>query len=173
MRVRVQVLLALLGAALECKSYPVPDVVTVAPTIGVLSVPIADATSPCDTAASGSSCFSTFYFHWLQSAGARAVILPVDADPATLDALLGSVNGVLFTGGSLENLTWSNPYMQTAQYIYSAVLAKNAAGTFFPLHGTCQGMQVLALLTSQDQSVLHYNAFDAEGLTIPLDITVR
>jgi len=158
-------------------SYPLPDPVNAAPTIGVLSVPMQQAGSPCDTetagAGAGSSCFTSFYFHWLQSTGARAVILPVDADLATLDALLDSVNGVLFTGGSLENLTWSNPYMVAAGHIYKRVLEKNGNGTFFPLHGTCQGFQVLMLLTSQDQSVLQYNAFDSEDLVMPLDISVR
>ena len=103
----------------------VPDKLNFFPTIGVLSVPLSAADAPCDTlaaragaaAAANSSCFTAFYFHWLQSAGARAVILPVDGDRATLDALLAGVNGVLFTGGSLENLTWSNPYMVTARYV--------------------------------------------------------
>jgi hypothetical protein len=169
-------LLLLLPARTHCGlTYPLPPAANAAPTIGVLSVPMAGAGSPCDTAASGagSSCFTAFYFHWLQAAGARAVILPVDAEPATLDALLDSVNGVLLTGGSLENLTWGSAYMVTAARIYSRVLEKNRNGTFFPLHGTCQGFQVLALLTSQDQGVVSYNAFDSEDLVIPLDISVR
>ena len=109
--------------------------------------------------------------HWVQSAGARAIILPVDANASTLDLLLDSVNGVLFTGGGVENLTWANPFMVTADYIYRKVLAKNDAGIFMPLHGTCQGMQVLALLTSRNQSVLSEYAFDSENMSLPLDIT--
>ena len=170
--------LLLLPARTSCGlSYPLPPATNPAPTIGVLSVPITDAGSPCDTAAPGStntsSCFTSFYFRWLQAAGARAVVLPVDADASTLDALLDSVNGVLFSGGSLENLSFSSAYMTAAAHIYSRVLQKNDNGTFFPLHGTCQGFQVLALLTSQDQGVMQYGAFDAEGLVIPLDISVR
>jgi gamma-glutamyl hydrolase len=162
---------ALAQLLLPSSSYPIPPATNNFPTIGILSVPN-PAGSPCDTATSTSaSCFATFYPQWVSAAGARAVILPVDAPLPVLDALLDSVNGVLLTGGSLENLTWTNPYMVTAQYIYTAVLRKNGNGTFFPLHGTCQGMQVLCLLTSQDQSVLSYGAYDAEGLVIPLDIS--
>jgi len=61
--------------------------------------------------------------------------------------------------------------MVTAKYILGRVLEKNQNGTFFPLHGTCQGMQVLSLLVAEDQGVLEYNSFDSEGLVIPLDIS--
>ena len=143
------------------------------PTIGVLSVPEQAGGTPCDTSTvgSGASCFTTFYMHWLQSAGARAIILPVGANTSTLDVLLDSVNGVLFTGGGVENFTFSNPFMATAQYIYARVLAKNDAGIFMPLHGTCQGMQVLATLTSRNESIVSMYAFDSENMSIPLDIT--
>jgi gamma-glutamyl hydrolase len=160
--------------ATAASSLVIPPQINNLPTIGVLSVPQADATA-CATLASsnstGVSCFTAFYFHWVQSVGARAIILPVDAPLAVLDSLLDSVNGVLFTGGSLENLTFDSPYMVTAAHVFKRVLEKNDAGTYFPLHGTCQGFQVLSLLVSQDQSVLAYNAFDSEGLVIPLDIS--
>lgn len=174
-------LLSLLPLASSHPRYALPPASNPAPTIGILGVPELDATV-CATLARGGGalpgggtnsmqCFTTFYMHWVQSAGARAVFLPVDADAPTLDALVDSVNGVLFTGGSLENLTWSTPYMVAAARVFDRVLARNRNGTFLPLHGTCQGMQVLSLLASRNQSVMSYNAFDAENLTIPLDIS--
>ena len=159
--------------------YALPPASNPAPSIGILGVPELDA-ADCATLAHGAlpgggaraaQCFTTFYMHWVQSAGARAVFLPVDVDGPTLDALVDSVNGVLFTGGSLENLTWSTPYMVAAARVFDRVLARNRNGTFLPLHGTCQGMQVLSLLASRNQSVMSYNAFDSENLTIPLDIS--
>jgi gamma-glutamyl-gamma-aminobutyrate hydrolase PuuD len=48
------------------------------------------------------ACFSAVYVKWIESAGARVAIIPYDADLDTIDALLGSVNGVLFTGGELH-----------------------------------------------------------------------
>jgi gamma-glutamyl hydrolase len=163
--------LLLTGSA--SKSRDLPPQVNDAPTIGILSVPVAQA-SPCQTRsilAGSLSCFTTFYMKWVESAGARAVIIPVDADEATVHALLDSVNGVLFTGGGLENLTFSSPYMVQAKRIYDVVLAKNTNGTYFPLHGTCQGFQVLSLLTSQNSSVMSYYAFDSEDLSLALDIS--
>jgi len=157
---------------LRGKSLPPPT--NLFPTIGVLSVPEQPGAAPCDTASptsGGASCFTTFYMHWVQSAGARAIILPVDANASTLDALLDSVNGVLFTGGGVEDFNFSSPFMRTAGYIYQRVLAKNDNGTFMPLHGTCQGMQVLAALTSRNASVVSMYAFDSENMSLPLDIT--
>lgn len=162
---------------------PPPPQVNYAPTIGILSVPIIDSGSPCATlnsaasVSSGSSatysCFSAFYSRWVESAGARAVILPMDAPLDVLDALLDSVNGVLLTGGSLEQagLAFDAPYMRAAAHVLDVVERKNANGTFFPLHGTCQGMQVLALLASRNASVLSYGVFDAEDASWPLAIS--
>lgn len=146
------------------------------PVIGVLTVPIDAPGSPCatlDAAGVSASCAQAFYVKWLESAGARVVFIPYDADDATLDALLGGVNGVLLTGGGLEaaGLAFDTPYMVAAAKLFDAVKAKNDAGVFFPLHGTCQGFQVLNLLASRNQSVVAYDAFDSEDLMLPLEIS--
>lgn len=147
-------------------SFSLPPVINPTPTIGILSVPISSDGSPCATLRSvggRSSCFASFYPKWIEQTGARAVFIPYDADNASLATILDSVNGVLFTGGELEDLAFDTPYMVTAAAIYAAALAKNDAGVFFPIHGTCQGFQVLALLASGNQSVMQYNAFDSEN----------
>lgn len=182
------------------------------PTIGILTMPLADAESACSTVAMKGgvplredfpvSCFSAFYSRWLWSAGSRAIILPYDlatSNQTEFDLLLDSLNGVLFTGGGLETLYWNNSYMMAAQRVYDTVLKKNDDGIFFPLHGTCQGMQVsvrwlgaapvrpvclitapahsfptaqvLSLLTSHNQSVLVEYAYDSENYSVPLDFT--
>ena len=165
------------------RGYAVPPEVNLSPTIGVLSVPIADAGSPCDVlgaraaaapaTAARTSCFTAFYARWVEAAGARAVLIPFDAAPDVLAALLDSVNGVLLTGGSLEaaGLAFDAPYMVAAAAVLAAAKRKNDAGLFFPIHGTCQGFQVLALLGARNASVLSYAAFDAENLALPLDIS--
>jgi len=152
-----------------------PPALNAFPTIGILSVPISSADSPCETeprwAANRSSCFTTFYIRWVESAGARAVLIPYDSPPAVLAALLDSVNGVLLTGGELEDLAFDTPYMVAAASVLAAARAKAAAGVFWPVHGSCQGMQVLSLLVAGDQAVLSKNAFDAENYSLPLDAT--
>lgn len=175
-------------AAAAAAAYPVPPVVTMEPTIGILSMPLNSTEAPCINAArrlgllrpDGSevraaagdqvtSCFTARYVKWLEAAGARVAVLPYNADQQEMDMLLSSVNGVLFTGGNLEDLALDTPYMRAAGYVYQRVLAANAAGTFLPLHGTCQGMQVLSILAAQDPSVIVDFEFLAENISLPLD----
>ena len=162
---------------------------TLEPVIGILSIPLDDAEQPCLTLAAAASarrrgtgapdplepsCFTAFYRQWVESAGARTVVIPYNANETVLNALFSSVNGVLFTGGGLEaGLAFNSTYMQTARRLLDLVVAANDAGDYVPLHGTCQGFQVLALLTSNNQSVLSRNAFDSENESLPLDITAE
>ena len=162
---------------LSSRGASLPPPVNAAPTIGILAVPLSGPDTPCETFSPGgggnSSCFATFYPRWVESAGARAVLIPYDLPLSTLDALLDSVNGVLLTGGGLEaaGLAFDAPYMVAAARVLDAARAKMAAGVFWPVHGSCQGMQVLALLAAQDPTVLSYGAFDAENLSLPLDVS--
>jgi hypothetical protein len=83
------------------------------PVMGILSLPSSECdslgssqrtvqeSSPLFQSPPGSSCFTSFYPQWLLSAGVRTAVIPFNADVDTLDMLLGSVNGVLFTGGEL------------------------------------------------------------------------
>lgn len=156
----------------------VPDQVNDRPIIAVLTVPLDESEGPCETIAMRAglpikagatiSCFTAPYARWIEAAGARVAFIPWNANFSTIDSIMDSVNGVLFTGGDIETLQFNNSYMQTAGYIYNKTLEKNDNGVFFPLHGTCQGMQVLSLLTSYNQSVLLEYAFTSENLTLPL-----
>ena len=168
MRSLIYALLATVVSGLRSNA-PLPPMVNNAPTIGILSVPMLSDGSPCASlrGADGSSpsCFKSFYPKWVENAGARAVFIPYDADAATLKNIMDSINGVLFTGGELEaaGLAWDAPYMVTAAAIFKAAKEKNDAGVFMPIHGTCQGFQVLSLLGSMNQSIMAYNVFDAEN----------
>ena len=61
--------------------------------------------------------------------------------------------------------------MQTANYLLNRVIKSNNDGVYFPLWGTCMGIQTLSVLVSQDPSVLLSNKFDTENLMLPLDFT--
>jgi gamma-glutamyl hydrolase len=165
--------LALLGMA----AAAVPPIVNERPIIGILTVPL-DAEEPCETVAArlgrlhdpAASCFVSLYPKWIEAAGGRAVYIPYNADHGTLDALLSSVNGVLFTGGGTL-LRFNSTYVQTAQYIFDAVLAANDRGVFTPLHGTCMGFQTISILAARNESVLQMYAFQSENASWPVDFT--
>ena len=52
----------------------------------------------------------------------------------------------------------------------AVTLAANEQNDHFPLWGTCMGLQTLLVLTS-DPDVLSSDAFDSEGLMLPLEIS--
>ena len=149
------------------------------PIIGILSVPLDSAEVPCATVnapphllreGTAPSCFSSFYVQWVESAGARAIVIPYNANHSTLDRLFASVNGLLFTGGGTD-LFFNGTYLQTADYLFQKVLAANRGGDFFPLHGTCMGMQTISILAARNESVLSLHAFNSENISWPLNFT--
>jgi gamma-glutamyl hydrolase len=145
------------------------------PIIGILT--LGPTNSECVSykgkqAASGEGgCFSAFYVKWIEQGGGRVVPIRYTSRSEDLDNLLKSINGVLFTGGELT-LTPNSTYYASANYIYNRVLEFNTQGDYFPLWGTCQGFQLLNILTSKNVSVLSVDEFDSDDLSLPLELTV-
>jgi gamma-glutamyl hydrolase len=144
------------------------------PVIGILSVPIDSTSEPCITSSRaqtpGASCFTSFYPKWIEAAGARAVVIPYNANATMLDRLFNAVNGILFTGGGAE-LFLNQTYVQTAMYLFDKVVASAAGPNPVALHGTCMGFQTLAIVASRNDSVLCRNCYSAENISWPLTLT--
>ena len=161
-------LLLLLLPACVCRA-------TERPVIGILAVPVDN--SDCDTLVhlahdGATSCFHSLYVKWLEAAGAQVAPLPFDLPPEKFDALVGSLNGALITGGDFAIKHLDSPYMKAASRLYEHSLAMHSAkGERWPLWGTCMGMQVLSVLGARDGSVLLSNAYHSEGLVLPLKLT--
>ena len=151
------------------------------PIIGVLTVPL--DVGGCVTYASmiestkdgvaPTSCFHNLYVQWIESAGARVVPIPYNKPINEIDDILIGLNGILFTGGDvvLQNLT--STYMKTAKYLLDQVKKINDNGEYFPLWGTCMGIQTISVLVAEDPSVLSLNKFDSENLMLPLNFTIH
>jgi gamma-glutamyl hydrolase len=60
-------------------------------------------------------------------------------------------------------------YYNNSKYLYDLILEANDAGDYFPVWGTCQGFEQLAMLASNNLSIL--NSFDAEDISLPLKFT--
>ncbi|KAF0687674.1 Aste57867_20658 [Aphanomyces stellatus] len=95
----------------------------------------------------GDEYIGASYIKWVESAGGRAVHIPYDASPDELRALLHNVNGVLFPGGG------GDPNA-AATFIYEYAMELNDNGTYFPIWGTCLGLEWLVQLTSKNASIL-------------------
>jgi gamma-glutamyl hydrolase len=140
------------------------------PIVGILSMPLSeyqyrdlDPTRIDD----GGSYFSDPYPQWIYSAGARVVPIQYDIPADDLYTLLGSINGVLFTGGDLS-LEFNTTYVQTAKRIFDEVIKFNDAGVHFPLWATCMGFQLVNALAADNYSVITHGIFDSEELDLPL-----
>lgn len=67
------------------------------------------------------------------------------------------INGIFFTGGSLDihidnpingsNLAY-NIYTFNSKIIFDIAIKMNKNGIYFPIWGTCQGMQLLSYIVN-------------------------
>jgi len=157
MRTLILVCLSLLFISSLCKE-------NLSPSIGIISIPFDDDDYP--SVSSAGSCIHEDYFQWIEQGGARAVPIPFDLEPTTLNRLLSSVNGVLFTGGGL-GLNFSSSYMHGVVQAWQTALSMK----HYPVWGTCMGFQLISILAANDSSVLTSGQFDSEGLPLALNFT--
>ena len=146
------------------------------PIVGVLTLPLDH--SECLSARTmlqhsgthATSCLSTLYVKWLESAGARVAPIRYDLPAIELRALLSSLNGALITGGEIDITSLASPYMQAAGTLYGYALERHAASEVWPLWGTCMGLQVLSILGAGSSDVLARRAYHT-NLLLPLSLT--
>merc|ERR1711934_735356 len=157
-----------MGLLLAAVLVPLALAAQSGPVIGILSNPTTD----CGTGdPRPGSCFNTLYVDWLQSAGARVTPILYDSSPEELDRAFASVNGILLTGGNINQTDFGSPYLKAARRLLSNTVAAALRGDWVPIWGTCQGFQLLLLLTADDPRILSRGMFDAEDLELPLNMT--
>ena len=101
----------------------------------------------------------------------RAVPIQFNSDQVTLANLFSYVNGVLFMGGATDIITSDTPYYRAAEYLYQLTLQANQQGDYIPMWGTCLGFEVLAIITSQNSSLMGNISFASDNVSLPLDFT--
>ena len=121
--------------------------------IGVLAAP--SETQP------GRDWLPASYIDWVQAAGAVAVPIPSGVawnttpanwvtyprspwDDATLDATFDAINGLLIPGGD----PWPQVSSPAFRRLYARAVAANQAGDYFPVWGTCAGMETMVALAA-------------------------
>jgi len=82
----------------------------------------------------------------LEAGGSRVIAIPYAANETTLTHLFNSINGLLFTGGSINidihvplpqrNETY-NLYTKNAAFMIDLAMKANDRGDYFPIWGTC------------------------------------
>ncbi|KAI5610278.1 gamma-glutamyl hydrolase precursor [Silurus asotus] len=92
------------------------------------------------------SYIAASYVKYLESAGARVVPVMINRTEEEYTILFKSLNGILFPGGEVSIL--SSGYAKAAAIFYKLALEANLKGDYFPVWGTCLGLEALTVLTS-------------------------
>ena len=80
--------------------------------------------------------------------------------------LFSSLNGLLLPGGSAP-LTGAGGYAEVGELLYDLAKEANDAGDSFPIWGTCNGFELLTVLSSKDHSRL--TDCDSQDDAVPLN----
>lgn len=129
------------------------------PVIGILSQPIPDSLKDDPRFADKTSYIMQAYVHFMEASGARVVPIILEDSDEVVDQKLSEINGVLFPGGAGD-------YLDLGDYIYKSLIAKNDAGDFYPLWGTCLGFENLATFASSSGSPLTTQESHDKSLTL-------
>ncbi|KAG2439450.1 hypothetical protein HXX76_004805 [Chlamydomonas incerta] len=135
-----------------------PNDANLRPIIGILS-------QPGDPAPAGQSYIAASYVKWLESAGARVVPIFYDMTPQQVQERFDVINGLLLPGGG-ATLAPGHRFYDTARQLVDLAVAANDNGDYFPVHGTCLGMETLSVVLSANYTIL--SPFDAEDAPAPL-----
>ncbi|KAM8710946.1 hypothetical protein ACLKA7_017561 [Drosophila subpalustris] len=138
---------------------------TVSPIIGIL----AQEVYPNSLHAieyNATSYIAASYVKFVEGAGGRVVPIWIGRNQSYYEKLLQNVNGVLLPGGG----TWfneTNGYGDAGEQLIRLAKQINDNGTFFPVWGTCLGMELLVLKMADGIET----RFDCEsvGQALPLE----
>nr|XP_033806285.1 gamma-glutamyl hydrolase-like isoform X2 [Geotrypetes seraphini] len=114
----------------------------------------------------GKAYIPASYVKYLESAGCRVAPIRLTLPESEYEKLFYSINGILFPGGAVD-LQKSN-FAKAAKIFYRLALQVFHIGDYFPVWGTCLGLQLLTVLTAGEN--LLSDAL-AENVSLPLNLT--
>ena len=100
-----------------------------------------------------SAYMASSYVQWIMSGGARVVPIIIGKDEEYYRKIFDGINGLLLPGGSAP-LSGPGGYASVGGLFYQWAKEANDHGDFFPIWGTCNGFELLTVLSSKDTSRL-------------------
>lgn len=125
---------------------PEVELKTQVPVIGVLTEVLRDYKRFIDTR---HLHIAASYVKWIEMAGAQVVPVLLNQNDSYYENIFQQTNGLLLPGG--DNLLDPNkrtPMMVAAKKLYKLAVDANDRGDFYPIWGTCLGLELLSVLTS-------------------------
>ncbi|KAL4497837.1 hypothetical protein ABPG72_000592 [Tetrahymena utriculariae] len=157
------------------------------PIIGIYTAPSTQAKFP----SFNYSYVAASYVKFVESRGAQVAPIPQDATYDYLDTLFSKINGILFPGGRLMIKTYNVQQLQSIEFTFQdsahQIFTRNAnyliqkankatnKGDFFPIWGTCQGLQLIHYIESGFNSTVLKTGFNdkASRVTKKIDNTSK
>lgn len=117
------------------------------PIIGVLAQECQPyfAEALCNT-----SYIAASYVKYVESGGARVVPVFIDQPEEYYRTIFHSINGLLIPGGDVSLNTGSG-YSRSAKILFRMAID---SGEYFPIWGTCMGLEVLTYLSNEENDPL-------------------
>ncbi|XP_069101854.1 gamma-glutamyl hydrolase-like [Argopecten irradians] len=105
------------------------------------------------------------YVKWAEAAGARVVPIRINEPDVYYEELFQRINGVILPGGDIDIIT--SYHAKAAKKLYQMAMKAYDQGDYFPIWGTCQGLQLLSALTAGKNLLADRPSFTPA----PLDFT--
>lgn len=101
------------------------------------------------------------YVKWLEAAGARVVPILVNQSDTYYAQMVARTQGLLLPGGdNLLDPKRNTPMLHAARVLYREAVEANERGRFYPIWGTCLGMELLTVLSSGRNHLVSCHASD-------------
>ncbi|XP_028270256.1 gamma-glutamyl hydrolase isoform X2 [Parambassis ranga] len=134
------------------------------PVIGVLTQIVTDEVlKPF-----GNTFIPASYVKYVESGGSRVMPIRLTLTTAEYENIFKKINGLLLIGGAADLET--SDFARVAKIFYRLALAANDAGDYFPIWGTCMGMQLLTVLVAGKNLLSNTTA---ENIALPLNLTTE
>ena len=104
------------------------------------------------------SYIAASYVKWIEGSGGRVVSILLNQNEKYYRNLVKNLNGVVFPGGG-QYLN-SSSYADSGKIIFEIAKEINENGDYFPVWGTCLGMELMMVLESQNSILTRYSAHD-------------
>ncbi|CAJ1069066.1 gamma-glutamyl hydrolase-like [Xyrichtys novacula] len=134
------------------------------PVIGILTQLVSDEVMK----PFGRTYIPASYVKYIESGGSRVVPIRLTLTTAEYENIFRKINGLIFIGGAADLET--SDFARVAKIFYTLALKANDKGDFFPIWGTCMGMQLLTVLVSGENLLTKTTA---ENIALPLNLTTE
>ena len=129
------------------------------PVVGILA-------QPYQKSSSNEMYIAASYVKWLEAGGARSIPIPYDVtDSALLDEMFDQIDALFLPGGATPKRSFAVDYM------LGKAVRSNQESTFFPVWGTCLGMEYLVQYMGADDNILQ-QGFTSENVSLSLESVV-